>query len=211
MNDSGSASEHEEDNQAAKNKQRNDARMLAMAVIGVTNCRYGTHVPCVPRLENADVWINRKGFYSQNVLAACSFDMKFTYMLAGYKGSCHDARILEEVIAFHGFPIPPPGINSYPMEKQVMIPVACAVVHNFIRMVQVGNPFLEEYAADCVPVRGIVDVNADDVFDDGIDGTGPSTGTQRHDSRRGAMNQLRDMMADDMWDRYQSYPWYKAT
>ncbi|GMN23100.1 hypothetical protein TIFTF001_040401 [Ficus carica] len=70
---------------------------------------------------------------------------------------------------------------------------------------------LEEYAADCVPVSGNIDVNADYVFDDGIDGTGPSTGTQQHDSRRGAMNQMRDMMADDMWERYQSSPWYKST
>jgi hypothetical protein len=30
-------------------------------------------------------------------------------MLAGYEGSCHDARMLDEAIAFHGFPIPPPG------------------------------------------------------------------------------------------------------
>ena len=73
----------------------------------------GTHVPCVPRRENADGWINRKGFHSQNILAACSFDMKFTYMLAGYEGSCHDARMLDEAIAFHGFPIPPPGNRNY--------------------------------------------------------------------------------------------------
>ena len=59
--------------------------------------------------DNSKAWINRKGANSQNVLAACSFDMKFTYMLAGYEGSCHDARMLEEAIAFHGFPIPPPG------------------------------------------------------------------------------------------------------
>ena len=69
----------------------------------------GTHVLCVPRQENSETWINRKGHHSQNVLAACSFDMKFTYMLAGYEGSCHDAKMLEETIAFHGFPIPPPG------------------------------------------------------------------------------------------------------
>ncbi|GMN48571.1 hypothetical protein TIFTF001_017751 [Ficus carica] len=75
------------------------------------------------------------------------------------------------------------GINNYPMEKQVMISVACAVVHNFIRMVQVGEPFLEEYAADCVPVGGNVDVNADYVFDDGINDTGSSTSTQQHGSK----------------------------
>ncbi|GMN58660.1 hypothetical protein TIFTF001_027759 [Ficus carica] len=69
----------------------------------------GTHVPCMPREENSETWINRKGVNSQNVLAACSFNMKFTYMLAGYEGSCHDTRMLEEAIAFHGFPIPSPG------------------------------------------------------------------------------------------------------
>ena len=75
----------------------------------------GTHIPCVPPSENADAWINRKGFHSQNILAACSFDMKFTYMLTGYEGSCHDARMLGEAIAFKGFPIPPPGKNSWPL------------------------------------------------------------------------------------------------
>ncbi|GMN38387.1 hypothetical protein TIFTF001_007617 [Ficus carica] len=104
----------------------------------------GTNIPCVPIRKNADAWINRKGHYSQNILAACSFGMRFTYMLAGYEGSCHDARMLEEAIAFYGFPIPPPG-------------------------------------------------------------------PQLHDSRRDAMNQLRDMMADEMWDIYQLAPWYKTT
>ena len=72
-----------------------------------------THIPCVPPGENVDAWMNRKGYYSQNVLAACSFDMKFTYILAGYEGSCHDARILEEAIAFHGFPIPSQGKHRF--------------------------------------------------------------------------------------------------
>ena len=73
----------------------------------------GTHIPCVPLRENSDAWYNRKGFHSQNVLAACSFDMRFTYMLAGYEGSCHEAGMLEEVIAFHDFPIPSPGKIIY--------------------------------------------------------------------------------------------------
>jgi len=57
-----------------------------------------------------------------------------------------------------------------------MIPVAFAVVHNFIWMVQVRDLFLEEYAVDCMPVGGNVNVNADYMFDDGIDGISPSTG-----------------------------------
>ena len=103
------------------------------------------------------------------------------------------------------------GINSYLMKKQKMIPVACAILHNFIRMVQAGDPLLEEHAADCEPMRGLVDVNANYEVDDGIDGTGPSAGPLQHESRRGAMNQLRDMMAEDIWVRYQISPWYKTS
>ena len=69
-----------------------------------------------------------------------------------------------------------------------MIPVACAIVHNFIRMVQVGDPILEEYATDGVHVGGHVDVNADYILADGIDDIGPSTGRHQDASRRGAMN-----------------------
>ncbi|GMN59468.1 hypothetical protein TIFTF001_028570 [Ficus carica] len=169
MNDGSSGSNREEDVDYTDNENINHDEYLVKAMVAATarsrNRRYqptnflfvpafkrdnvplvllsvadGTHIPCVPRHENADAWINRKGFHSQNVLAVCSFDMKFTYMLAGYEGSCHDARMLEEAIAFHGFPLPPPG----------------------------GN----------------VDVNADYVLDDEIDDTGPSIGTQPHESSR---------------------------
>ena len=101
-------------------------------------------------------------------------------------------------------------MNSYPMRKQKMIPVACAILHNFIRMVQAGDPLMEEYGTDGVPVRGLDDVTADDFVDDGMEEAGPSTGARQHNSSRNAMNTLRDMMAADMWVRYQISPWYKT-
>ena len=36
----------------------------------------------------------RKQWPSQNVLAACTFDLKFTYVLAGWEGLASDSRIL---------------------------------------------------------------------------------------------------------------------
>ena len=54
----------------------------------------GTYVPCVPPREIAELYRSRKGFFSLNVLVVCSFDMKFTYMLSGWEGSAHDARVL---------------------------------------------------------------------------------------------------------------------
>ena len=40
----------------------------------------------------------RKGFPSQNVLAACTFDLKFTYVLAGWEGSASDSRIVKNAL-----------------------------------------------------------------------------------------------------------------
>ena len=41
---------------------------------------------------------NRKGFLSQNVLAACSFDLQFIYILSGWEGSAHDAKVLNDAL-----------------------------------------------------------------------------------------------------------------
>jgi hypothetical protein len=45
----------------------------------------GTHIPARPDPDSSKAFRNRKGFQSQNVLAACTFDLKFVYMflLAG--------------------------------------------------------------------------------------------------------------------------------
>jgi hypothetical protein len=37
-----------------------------------------------------------KHFTSQNVLVAVDFDLKFTYVLAGWEESAHDASILND-------------------------------------------------------------------------------------------------------------------
>ncbi|KAL5564355.1 hypothetical protein UlMin_027519 [Ulmus minor] len=54
----------------------------------------GTHIPCVVDADVAAAYRNRKGFTSQNVMAVVDFEMKFTYLVAGWEGSCHDARVL---------------------------------------------------------------------------------------------------------------------
>ena len=44
---------------------------------------------------------------TQNVLAAISFNLKFTYVLAGWEGSAHDSRVLNDAFArLGGFSIP---------------------------------------------------------------------------------------------------------
>ena len=72
----------------------------------------GTHVrACVPQ-ENQIPFIGRKGIPTQNIMAACSFDMQFTFVWAGWEGSAHDTRIFYEAIGNTNiqFPQPPEGI-----------------------------------------------------------------------------------------------------
>ena len=43
----------------------------------------------------------------QNVLTAIGFDLKFTYVLAGWEGSAHDSCVLNDAFArARGFSIP---------------------------------------------------------------------------------------------------------
>ncbi|XP_024021807.1 uncharacterized protein LOC112091744 [Morus notabilis] len=236
----------------------------------------GTHVPCVPPSGNPEVWRNRKGFYSQNVLGVCSFDMKFTYILAGWEGSAHDARVLSSVVGVREkkFPTPPPGkyylvdsgyanndcflapyrgstyhlqeyrarrgrprtqrelfnythsslrnaiertfgvwkarfrilkcINNYPIEKQIQIPIACAVLHNFIHMYNNNDELLNQYTRDGVSVFEIDPENADqDVNQNHNHDRG--TEQNQNSAHRRQMNILRDEMAASMWAALEAY------
>jgi hypothetical protein len=66
----------------------------------------GTHIPAIVRAVDAPAFRNRKGFISQNVLAACDFDMVLCYVLAGWEGSAHDGRVYNAALS-SGFPIVP--------------------------------------------------------------------------------------------------------
>ena len=52
----------------------------------------------------------RKHTITQNVLAAVDFDLRFTYVLAGWEGSTHDALILSDALERADGLRVPPGI-----------------------------------------------------------------------------------------------------
>ncbi|KAK5836871.1 hypothetical protein PVK06_012675 [Gossypium arboreum] len=56
----------------------------------------GTHVRASVPLNIQGRFRSRKGGTTQNVLAAITFDLKFSYVLAGWEGSAHDSRILSD-------------------------------------------------------------------------------------------------------------------
>jgi hypothetical protein len=53
----------------------------------------GTQISCLPSSEEWESSCNRKGGISQNVLACCSFDLRFQYFLNGADGASSDATL----------------------------------------------------------------------------------------------------------------------
>ncbi|KAL5751196.1 hypothetical protein ACOSP7_025799 [Xanthoceras sorbifolium] len=58
----------------------------------------GIHIPVMVGVDEQGPFRNRNGLLSQNVLAACSFDLKFHYVLAGWEGSASDLRVLNSAL-----------------------------------------------------------------------------------------------------------------
>ncbi|GLT45477.1 hypothetical protein SLA2020_193060 [Shorea laevis] len=58
----------------------------------------GIHIPVTVGVDEQGPFRNKNGLLSQNVLAACSFDLKFHYVLAGWEGSASDLRVLNSAL-----------------------------------------------------------------------------------------------------------------
>lgn len=71
----------------------------------------GIHVKIVIPQGLQVPYIERKGYPTQNILAACDFDMYFTYVLTGWERSAHGIRIFYETIRENSknFPMPQGG------------------------------------------------------------------------------------------------------
>ncbi|KAJ4807876.1 nuclease [Rhynchospora pubera] len=52
----------------------------------------------VPR-DEVKRYRSRKKFPTHNNLVACTFDLKFTYVLAGWEGSAHDSKVLQDALS----------------------------------------------------------------------------------------------------------------
>jgi hypothetical protein len=100
----------------------------------------GTHIPATPSRHSAPAYRNRKGHYSQNVLAACSFDLKFVYVLSGWEGSASDASIFNDALS-KGLRIPSGkyylGDAGYGLGRKCLTPYRAVRYH--LREWSLGN------------------------------------------------------------------------
>jgi hypothetical protein len=79
-----------------------DRRKMRPYFDNVRSAIDGTHIPAKVPTALAAAFRDRSGILSQNVLAACSLGLYFTHVCAGWEGSAHDARVLENAL-LHDF------------------------------------------------------------------------------------------------------------
>ncbi|GAV75308.1 hypothetical protein CFOL_v3_18787 [Cephalotus follicularis] len=94
-------------------------RMSALEMVGifvniVSDCIGAideVHVPACVSPADSIPFIGRKGIPTQNVMAACGFDMQFTFCLAGWEGTTHDTKNFYTALRNPelNFPHPPDG------------------------------------------------------------------------------------------------------
>ena len=74
-----------------------------------------THVPVIVPAKETVNYTGRHGYTSQNVLTVCDFDMRFTFVVAGWAGSVHDTRIFHHSTEKYAstYPAPPQVITHH--------------------------------------------------------------------------------------------------
>ncbi|KAI3684070.1 hypothetical protein L2E82_49972 [Cichorium intybus] len=73
----------------------------------------GTHVKALVPSEEQAKYIGRKGYATQNIMAACDFNMCFTFVWAGWEGTAHDTRIFNEALRRPDVHFPHPTGDKY--------------------------------------------------------------------------------------------------
>ncbi|GMN24078.1 hypothetical protein TIFTF001_049117 [Ficus carica] len=186
MNDRGSAHHRDNvNNGRGRHRQRNDRGMAAMSVFAYHTWRNSMRTDPVP-MHNS-------------VLTG---QMRVHEILNGHPRVIQGATIQQAAYLFqHSKETTSRWFNA-------ALFAICALKDEFIRPPDYTavQPLIQEHG---YKYRPWFDVNYED--DDEASGTGPSIGPQHHDTRMDVMNTLRDMMADDMWERFRSDPWYRTT
>jgi hypothetical protein len=86
----------------------------------------GSLIPVSVSAAQKESYLCRKGFTAQNVLAVVSFDLTFQFVLAGWEGTAHDGRVLDDALGPEkGFKIPE---NKYPHHALDESPLFLAAV-----------------------------------------------------------------------------------
>ncbi|KAJ8555789.1 hypothetical protein K7X08_013285 [Anisodus acutangulus] len=92
--------------------------------IGVIDgMRIPAHVPA----KDQSRFRNKKGILTQNVLAACTFDLQFIFVYPGWEGSATDSRLLRAVLDDPDQNFPPIPEGKYYLVDTVLVQTSSTV------------------------------------------------------------------------------------
>ncbi|XP_040962065.1 uncharacterized protein [Gossypium hirsutum] len=100
-----------------------------------------THIHASVPLSMQGIFRSRKGGTTQNVLAAITFDLKFSYVLAGWEGSAHDSRILSDALSR-------PGGLRIPEGKYYLADAGYGIRNRCITLYRGVRYYLKEFGAE---------------------------------------------------------------
>jgi hypothetical protein len=91
----------------------------------------GTHCRIRKPHINENVYVNRKGYHSINVMLVCDWDMIINNCVARFPGGSHDAFVLHSSALGQAFENHPPndwmlGDSGYPCKRWLLTPLANA-------------------------------------------------------------------------------------
>ncbi|XP_057790941.1 uncharacterized protein LOC131008056 [Salvia miltiorrhiza] len=95
---------------------------------------------------------NRHGVQSQNILAACNFDLQFIYVLSGWEGSAHDSKLLTDALSR------PNGLHV-PQGKYFLVDCGFANRRQFLASLRGVRYHLQDFGGEGRHPR-----NADELF-----------------------------------------------
>uniref|UniRef100_A0A803MZC3 Transposase n=1 Tax=Chenopodium quinoa TaxID=63459 RepID=A0A803MZC3_CHEQI len=120
----------------------------------------GTHMDVIVPEEDQLRYQGRKGTPTLNVLAACDFDLLFTYVLTSWEGSAHDSRIFLDTISNPSlnFPKPPPG-KYYLADKGYLEREGYLTPYHKTRLSKIPDPtfVIIDKDPNSIPPEGLVD------------------------------------------------------
>jgi hypothetical protein len=114
----------------------------------------GTHISITVPLSKQAIHINRHGYYSQNVMVVCDFDMRFTFVVVGWPESAHDMHIWRDTLLNKykdKFPHPPAGTHTWFLdifyEKLILLTLRLFLLVGKYYLVDFGYPNRKGYLA----------------------------------------------------------------
>ncbi|KAH6760193.1 hypothetical protein C2S51_017142 [Perilla frutescens var. frutescens] len=99
---------------------------------------YGNHIPTTITGREVSSFRNRHGMQSQNILAACNFDLQFMYVLSGWECSAHDSKLLSDALSrTNGLQVPQDfgGQGRHPRNASELFNLRHASLRNVIERI----------------------------------------------------------------------------